>query len=301
MSSGFAVQGTEDSTNIGKNAVPCQATELNGSNHGAHCAKDQCMIPLRGEPGAPVYAVIDDADFELVRNRNWRAWKNHNTWYAVAGTGVLMHRLILGIHGLGRSVECDHINGNGLDNTRANIRIATRSVNMQNRRKYGGNGNYVGVKRSDNGKRWKARIYHNGKPILLGTHDTEEQAAKEYDKAALTLFGPLAHLNFPLTPRTIKSSLAMNIKQEPKYKIENGRLVNRQSNEPIPDDEPVFILRARDNIAVIALDYYLSRVTDEKHFTAVELRLNQFDKWATEHPDRMKTPDTQLTAEWLNL
>lgn len=199
-----AVKSAPDCTNIGKTTVPCQATELNVSNHGAHCAK---KVPLRQPHGGPAFALIDESDFLLVKDYNWRAWQNHNTWYAISGNGVLMHRLILGIDGLGRSVECDHINGNGLDNTRTNIRIATRSVNMQNRRKFGGGSKkFTGVTRSDNGKRWKARIYHNGKPILLGTHDTEEWAAKEYDKAALALFGPLAHLNFPLTPEQSKAA-----------------------------------------------------------------------------------------------
>lgn len=195
----FAVQGTPDCGNVSYSDTLRQAPQLNVSNHGAHCAKRYCLVPLRGGVGLFSFATVDEADMELVRSRNWRAWKNHNTWYAIDGKGVLMHRLILGIEGMGRAIECDHINGNGLDNTRANIRIATRSVNMQNRRKYGGGSKkYTGVKPSDNGKRWKARIYHNGKPILLGTHDTEEQAAREYDKAALALFGPLAHLNFPL-------------------------------------------------------------------------------------------------------
>lgn len=192
-----AVQGTPDCGNTSYSDTLRQAPQLKNPNHDVHCAKKHCLIPLRGGAGKFGFATIDEADLELVRPYNWRAFKNHNTWYAMSGTGVLMHRLILGIHGLGRSVECDHLNGNGLDNCRANIRIATRSANMQNRRKYRGEGNYVGVKRSDNGKRWKARIYHNGKPILLGTHDTEEQAAKAYDKAALALFGPLAHLNLP--------------------------------------------------------------------------------------------------------
>ena len=97
----------------------------------------------------------------------------------------------------------------------------------------------------------------------------------------------------------------MNANQEPKYKIENGRLVNRQSNEPIPDDEPVFILRARDIHAVDVLERYLSLVAtargphlDVEHYRAVKIRQAQFQLWAAKHPDRMKFPDTKLTNDW---
>lgn len=156
-------------------------------------------MPLRGDGNR--VALVDEADWELVKPLNWRAFKNHNLWYAMSGTGIFMHRLILDIHGMGREIECDHLDGNGLNNSRTNIRIVTRSVNMQNRAGFGGTSKYKGVKRSANGKRWLARIYHNKKPILLGTHDTEEQAARAYDKMALALFGPLARLNFPLPHR----------------------------------------------------------------------------------------------------
>lgn len=90
----------------------------------------------------------------------------------------------------------------------------------------------------------------------------------------------------------------MNTTQEPKYKIENGKLINRQSGDQIPDDEPVIIFRARDRHAVKVLGFYLSKVANHTHREAVFKRLQQFHVWAEDHPERMKEPDTQLTEQW---
>lgn len=91
----------------------------------------------------------------------------------------------------------------------------------------------------------------------------------------------------------------MNTTQEPKYKIVDGKLFNRQSDEQIPDDEPVFILRARDRHAAELLNQYrLLVLSPTDHWRAVSIRLEQFQRWAKDHPERMKEPDTQLTADW---
>jgi len=93
----------------------------------------------------------------------------------------------------------------------------------------------------------------------------------------------------------------MKTKQEPKYKIQ-GKIVNRQSGNPIPDDEPVFILRARDMTAVDVLMFYLSRAKTEdcliEHLHAVQKRIDQFKEFANKNPFRMKKPDTVLTGDW---
>jgi hypothetical protein len=86
----------------------------------------------------------------------------------------------------------------------------------------------------------------------------------------------------------------MNTYQEPKYEIKDGKLVNRQSGEAIPDDEPVFILRARDVHAVSLLQRYCGLVKDETQKEAAHRRCSQFSNWAALHRDRMKEPDTQL-------
>jgi hypothetical protein len=96
----------------------------------------------------------------------------------------------------------------------------------------------------------------------------------------------------------------MKSRQEPKYKI-RGQIINRESGSPIPDDEPIFILRARDVAAVRTLESYRSEAeaagSPPDHLQAVQLRVEQFRKFSSEHPDRMKKPDTVLTEEWANL
>lgn len=90
----------------------------------------------------------------------------------------------------------------------------------------------------------------------------------------------------------------MDTTQEPKYKIVGDTLVNRQSGEAIPDDEPVIVFRARDIHVTKVLAFYLSKVQDRFHREAVFRRLQQFHDWADKHPERMKEPDTELTADW---
>ena len=96
----------------------------------------------------------------------------------------------------------------------------------------------------------------------------------------------------------------MKTKQEPKYKIK-GRIINRESGEPIPDDEPVFILRGKDAAAVATLMFYLSEAkkagSPVEHLQAVQKRIDQFQGFAGKNPERVKSPDTKMDQGWLNL
>jgi len=92
----------------------------------------------------------------------------------------------------------DHINGNGLDDRRANMRTCTNQQNMRNlRKRRSGSSIYKGVYYDKRRRTWYARICHNGKNIHLGTFATEIEAARAYDRAARRLFGEFARLNFP--------------------------------------------------------------------------------------------------------
>jgi hypothetical protein len=81
--------------------------------------------------------------------------------------------------------------------------------------------------------------------------------------------------------------------QEPKYTTatKTGRLVNRETGKPIPDDEPVFVIRAQDIHAVSALRWYRSVVKEPDQQQAVSRRIAHFEAFAAAHPDRMKEPD----------
>ncbi len=81
--------------------------------------------------------------------------------------------------------------------------------------------------------------------------------------------------------------------QEPKYGIRDGQIVNRESGASIPDDEPIFIFRAKDRLAVRILTAYFSAIEDPEHARAVAVRLEDFKRFAKEHPERMKDADTR--------
>jgi Restriction alleviation protein Lar len=85
--------------------------------------------------------------------------------------------------------------------------------------------------------------------------------------------------------------------QEPKYTVNGRAIVNRASNEEIPHDEPVFILRARDVHAMYALRSYLLRLpAGSEHRRAVEARCMDFFNFKAAHLDRMKEPDSQRSC-----
>ena len=96
-------------------------------------------------------------------------------------------------------LECDHINGNSLDNRKANLRSATRQQNCWNSRKRRPKSlsKYKGVSYNIKGRPWKAQLIVDGKRIYLGCFDDQKQAAREYDKAARKYHGDFAALNFP--------------------------------------------------------------------------------------------------------
>ncbi|WP_199740033.1 hypothetical protein [Acidovorax sp. FJL06] len=85
--------------------------------------------------------------------------------------------------------------------------------------------------------------------------------------------------------------------QEPKYTVNGTHVINRATGEAIPHDEPVFVFRARDALGVRALEAYLALIGEREpvsaHADAVRRRIADFQRFAAEHPGRMKWPDTQ--------
>lgn len=108
---------------------------------------------------------------------------------------VYLHREIMSAP---KGFLVDHRNGNGLDNRRANLRLATHRQNSCNRpKKKNTSSRFIGVCFIKRRKRWMAGIKLHRKSIFLGYFKDEIDAARVYDAAAKKYHGEFARLNFP--------------------------------------------------------------------------------------------------------
>lgn len=152
-------------------------------------------------------ALVDDQDHERLITYPWYLSKGRNTNYATIGMPSMlrMHEMIIGKT---TGFWIDHEDGNGLNNQRHNLRLATPSQNAANGRKRVGESGYRGVYREPSTGKWFAQISVNCKSKRIGTFDTKEQAAVAYDTEAQARFGQFARLNFPPTTSIIASTPA---------------------------------------------------------------------------------------------
>jgi len=148
-------------------------------------------------------AIVDDADYEWLNNHKWHVMKGSKyTHYArtkIKGEIKRMHRLILEL--TNPKEEVDHINGNGLDNQRHNLRKATHAQNQKNKKSSGKTSQYLGVckviQKTPYGvyEYWNAAISLNGKNKTIGRFKDEKEAALAYNKLASEFHGEFARLN----------------------------------------------------------------------------------------------------------
>jgi hypothetical protein len=150
-------------------------------------------------------ALVDDEDFEFLNQFKWYAKKANRTFYALRNSfyvenkkrhTIQMHRVILGLKDL--NIKCDHIDHNGLNNQKNNLRHSTNAENCKNQKpKEGYSSIYKGVCWCNKRKKWRANIRINDRQKHIGYFKDEIECAKAYDNMAKIHYKEFAYLNFP--------------------------------------------------------------------------------------------------------
>jgi hypothetical protein len=148
------------------------------------------------------FSQVDAADFDWLNQ--WK-WSYRRDGYVVRAqhVGVFngkqkqqmirLHRFIMAAP---EGMSVDHVNGDGLDNRRCNLRICTHTQNHQNRKsRVASTSIYKGVYWWKHRQCWIAKITVNGSPKTLGQYDNQEEAALAYNAAAIKYFGEFANPN----------------------------------------------------------------------------------------------------------
>lgn len=159
-------------------------------------------------------ALVDDEDFDNVNQFKWSVVNGKYTCYARHTFNVNGKASSIGMHAFilktPKGLQVDHIDHNGLNNQRSNIRNCTKSQNAMNQTA-NGTSKYIGVSLHTIRTKyirnrikgisiytytcWIATIKHKGKYIYLGSFKIEEEAAKTYNEAAIKYHGKFANLN----------------------------------------------------------------------------------------------------------
>lgn len=147
-------------------------------------------------------ALVDDIDYEFLMQWKWFVSKGRYTWYAyravkkgeeIHSQQEIMHRALTGYQ------LTDHIDGNGLNNQRVNLREATESQNRSNMKSNSHNTTgYRGVVWDKTRSKWRAQIQVQGRMRNLGRYESADDAARAYNTAAIEGFGEFAVLNIIL-------------------------------------------------------------------------------------------------------
>lgn len=160
---------------------------------------------MKTVPVGSVIALVDDEDYDLVSQFTWTYTVWNGCGYAKRrnkqGATVSMHALILKDEILSGH-EVDHIDGNGLNNQKNNLRAVYHKENLQNQRVQArSKSGYRGVTyfpkagKWDRKKPWRARIKVDGNDWTIGYFKTPEEAALAWNKTAYDAWGDFARLN----------------------------------------------------------------------------------------------------------
>lgn len=149
-------------------------------------------------------AIVDTEDFEELNEFNWHAhWSDDaKTFYAVRTPlvweecpreEISMHREIIGCLD---GEEADHIDGDGLNNRRQNLRKCTHAQNTKNKQIRSGK-QFIGIQKR--GRKWMFEVMHDGKRTTGFGFITPEDAARARDAVAIKVHGEFASLNHKVT------------------------------------------------------------------------------------------------------
>lgn len=162
------------------------------------------VIPVQSDKYGEHNIFIDGEDFDKIKGYNWYISKGRsNTFYAGSKTinkktnkrtSIWMHRLIL--NSCNKNV-IDHIDHNGLNNCRSNLRVCTQSENCKNKMKHDETktSKYKGVGFKKSINKFQARICFNYKQIFLGYYENESDAVMAYNEASLKYHGEYGFTN----------------------------------------------------------------------------------------------------------
>jgi len=154
-------------------------------------------------------AIVDDEDYDYLMQWKWYAHIYQKTnkvgtpstyahiyaqrWELKHQLG--MHRVVLGLGTDDTRWLIDHINHNGLDNRKTNLRVCTNTQNIGNSRPKAGSSKYKGVHYCLTRKVWVSRLTNNGKVVYIGQFQSELEAALAFDDVAIKTRGEFALTN----------------------------------------------------------------------------------------------------------
>jgi hypothetical protein len=154
---------------------------LESTKRGVHTSMTKEIPLTQGK-----VALVDDDDYPELSKHKWCAlYQGKNRWYAVRSKrgrgGQITFRMHMVIMGTPQGMDTDHINGDGLDNRRENLRVVTHKGNMQNIH-VPKSSKYPGVCWSASNKKWRSSTMINGEIYHIGYFKNEERAAMAYLK-----------------------------------------------------------------------------------------------------------------------
>lgn len=220
-------------------------------------------------------ALVDDEHFETLNQFKWFAQHSPFTFYAARhispnykvknGLRVALHRLISGAP---KKLEVDHIDGNGLNNQRSNLRICTKSQNLRNIRTMRSRHGYRGIRKAPSGN-WSAHYKEtDGGRKYLGMYSSARQAADAFDNYVILIGDEWSNLNFGKNPYA--KSNVMNPSQDVIRSIANGISLDVYQEYL---DIKMEAANSKPMISPRIIPHYMGRISPTRHPLALKINV----------------------------